>query len=114
MKCGTHRRSGFALLELLLVLAFLALLFQVFPALWFGLLWAVDVRNWSRGMWMGLNVAIVFALFGLRFGPELFDQWRERRARLTNEHEKHEKQRHLKEEREMLERLKQARERRLY
>jgi hypothetical protein len=39
-------RAGFAWLELLLVLALLALVLQLFPALWTGMLWALDVRNW--------------------------------------------------------------------
>lgn len=62
---------GFGRLELLLVLAFLALLFQVFPALWLGLLWALDVRNWPREVWLAINVGVVLALFAIRFGPEL-------------------------------------------
>lgn len=63
---------------------------------------------------MSLNLSIVVVLFGVRFGPELYEQWRERRAHLVLEREKKEKQRQLKEQREMLERLNRARARRLY
>ncbi|HMP06299.1 MAG TPA: hypothetical protein PJ982_08125, partial [Lacipirellulaceae bacterium] len=60
-------RSG--LLEALLALAVVALVLQLFPSLGYGLLRAVDVRQWSRGAWLGLNVAVVFGLFVVRFGP---------------------------------------------
>lgn len=74
-----HRRAGIAWLELLLVLAFLALLFQVFPSLWF----ALDFRTWSRTTWFTLNLFVLFGLFGIRFGPDLYSEWRERRKRLA-------------------------------
>lgn len=74
-RCG---RSGNAKLEILLVLAFLALLFQVFPALWNLLCGAADVRQWSRTTWMAMNVAIVLLLFGVRFGPNVIAAVRER------------------------------------
>lgn len=45
-------RRGLAWLELVLVVAFLALLFQVFPGLWWGLWGALDLRQWSRGGWL--------------------------------------------------------------
>jgi hypothetical protein len=94
--------------------AVLALLFQVFPSLWFSVLRAFDVRNWPRGAWMYLNVAIVLALFVMRFAPDLYHDWRERQARRKDEREKHEKQRALREQKELFERLKEARKRRIY
>lgn len=79
-----QRRNGAAWLEILLVLAFLALLFQVFPSLW-KLLWhALDVRLWSSAAWMALNIAVLVALFGVRFGPGAIAGLRERRKRLTS------------------------------
>lgn len=68
-------RYGVARLELLLSIASLALLFQVFPSLWFGLVWALDVRNWSRGIWIGLNALAVAALFAIQFRIEIRDAW---------------------------------------
>ncbi len=100
-------------IEVLLVLACFALLLQFFPSLWFRLIWVVDVRNWSRSVWVGLNVGAVLVLCGVRFGPELYKEWRERRARLAIEREKQEKRRQLAEQREMLERLQRGRARRV-
>lgn len=81
---GRRRRTGAAWLEVLLVLAFLALLFQVFPGLW-ELLWhALDVRRWSSATWMALNVIVLVALFGVRFGPDVIAHVRERRKRLAS------------------------------
>lgn len=77
-------RAGVAWLEILLVLAFLVLLFQVFPSFW-KLLWqAFDVREWSRMAWIALNVVVLVALFGVRFIPEALTHLRERRQRLSS------------------------------
>lgn len=79
-----QRRAGAAWLEVLLVIAFLALLFQVFPSPW-KLLWqSFDVREWSRTTWMVLNVVVLVALFGVRFIPETLATLRERRQRLSS------------------------------
>lgn len=78
-----YKRGGFAWLELLLALAFLALLFQVFPSLWFGLWAALDVRNWSRAVWFAANIVVIVALFGVRFAPEVAAGIRARRMRLA-------------------------------
>ena len=76
-----QRRTGAAWLEILLVLAFLSLLFQVFPSLWMLLWQAFDVRQWSRTTWMTLNDVVLVALFGVRFIPEALANLRERRQR---------------------------------
>lgn len=60
---GRHGHSGIAKLEILVVLAFLALLFQVFPSLWNLLCGALDVRQWSRTTWMVMNVVVALLLF---------------------------------------------------
>lgn len=84
-----RRRTGAAWLEILLVLAFLALLFQVFPGLW-KLLWhALDVRQWSSATWMALNVIVLVALFGVRFGPSGMAALRERRQRQAARRKEH-------------------------
>jgi hypothetical protein len=108
------KRFRIGRLEALLVVTVAALVFQVFPTLWFGLLWIVDVRNWSRSAWFGLNLAVILGLFAVRFGPTLIDDWGARRERLTTEREKHDKQQAAKEQREMLQRIKQGRRRRMY
>lgn len=109
-------RGGFGKLELLLVLAFVSLLFQVFPSLWHGTLWIIDVRNWSRGVWMLLNAAVVFALFAIRFGPDLFHDWQKRQSRTKINPEQREKQvkdMELKEQRELFKRMQEARKRQI-
>jgi hypothetical protein len=61
---------------------------------------------------MTLNVAIVFVLFAIRFGPELYSEWkrqRGRRAPVNSEAEK--KKLTLKEERALYERMHEARKR---
>jgi hypothetical protein len=115
MNCSKQRRfGGFVWVELVLMLAVLVLLFQLFPSLWIGLVRSLDVRNWSRSVWMMLNLGVVLALFSIRFVPGLCSDWRERRMRVAVEHEKRAKQAALKEQRETLERLKAGRARRLY
>lgn len=81
MKTHSPYRSGFAWLELVLALAFLALLFQVFPSLWIDLLSALDIRTWPRTTWFALNLLVLFGLFGVRFGPDLYGDWKQRRSR---------------------------------
>lgn len=107
-------RTGFAWLELLLALALIALVLQLLPQIRDIVLWAIDVRNWPRTVWFAVNLLVVLVLLGVRFGPQLVDDWRQRRERLTSEHTKQEKQREYKEQREALERMKQAKRRRMY
>lgn len=111
MTSKQFNRDGFVRLEVLLVLAILALLFQVFPALWHGIVWALDVRNWSRGVWMTLNVAIVVGLVGIRIGPQLYEGWRTWSGRRSAKRESDEKRRTIKEERALYERMREARKR---
>jgi hypothetical protein len=60
-------RLGLAWLELLLVLAVIALVFQLFPSLWFRFISALDVRNWSRLTWFAVNFMVLAALIGVRY-----------------------------------------------
>jgi prepilin-type N-terminal cleavage/methylation domain-containing protein len=111
---SSQQHAGFALLELLLALAVLTLILQIFPDAGRLALWSLDVRNWPRTIWFVGNVGVLLLLIALRFGPQLRDDWRTRRSRLTSEiAEKHRKQ-ELKEQRDTLERLKQAQRRRIY
>ncbi len=103
-------RHGFAWLELLLALAAVALVFQLFPSL----LSLIDPRNWTRVAWFAANVAVVFVLVGVRFGPDWVEDWRERQERLAKEHTKAEKIKKLKEQHETIERMKTSRRRRIY
>ncbi len=113
---ATYRvaRHGTAWLELLLALALLALVFQLVPSLWTGTLWALDVRNWPRTVWFAGNLVVVFVLVAIRFGPDLYQDWRQRKERRAAERIEMQKRQALKEQRETLERMQQARARRFY
>jgi hypothetical protein len=106
-------RAGFAWLELLLALALLALVLQLFPALWNGMLWALDVRNWPRTVWFAGTWLVLAVLVGIRFGPDIYTDWRQRRERLATERTKQQKQQALKDERETLARMKEGMKRRV-
>lgn len=77
-----QRRTGFAWPELLLALAAIALVLQLFPSLATTLLAALDFRAWPRGTWFAANVLVLIGLVGVRFGPELYADWQARRRRL--------------------------------
>jgi hypothetical protein len=111
MRTTDEPRRGVAWLEILLVLAVLALVFQVFPQLWFSTLWALDVRNWSRGVWFVLNIGVVLVLFGIRYAPEVNQEWKRRRGNRIRHRTEDDEQRKLREERELYERMKEARKR---
>lgn len=102
------------LFVLLLILAFLALVLQLFPDTAHIALWGLNPRNWPRTMWFVVNIAVVLILLTVRFGPQFVEDFRERKARLASEDEKHQKQQELKEQRDSLDRLKQAQRRRIY
>ena len=114
MKTYRPNVSGFAWLELLLVLAFLALVFQLFPSVWTGTVWALDIRNWPRTFWFAANGVALLALVAVRFGPDLYQEWLKRQERLASERAKKQKQQELKEQRETFERLQRGRSRRIY
>jgi len=103
-------RSGFAWLELLLAIAILALVLQLFPSL----AQAIDARNWTRGVWFLVNGLVVIALVLIRFAPDQILAWQSRRGRNAADRETIERQRAAKEHRESLEQIRKARKRRLY
>lgn len=107
-------RSGFAWLELLLALAAVVLLMQMWPAFGSQVLWVLDVRNWPSSVKIIANLLFILVLVGIRIGPELLNQWRERRLRIASERAKAAKALELKNQRETLERMKEAQSRRIY
>lgn len=109
-----QRRACLAWLELLLMVAIAILVLQVFPSFSRAILWSIDVRNWPRTVWFIANVGILLLLIFLRFGPQLMEDWRSRRNRLAAEALEKSRRQELREQRETLERLKQARRRRIY
>jgi len=111
---SAQARSGFAWLELLLGLAAIALLFQLFPAILAKLLGVVDLRNWSQLTFFLVNIGVVLALIGVRFGPDWVEDWQERRQQVAKDYIKAEKAKKLKEQREAVERMETSRSRRMY
>jgi hypothetical protein len=53
-------------LETWLAVASLSLVFQIFPAAFWGLLAILDVRNWTWGVTVGVEVAVIVLLLALR------------------------------------------------
>lgn len=107
-------RSKFVRLELWLVLAVAALVLQLFPGSVGDLVALVDIRYWPRAAWLCLNVAVLMLLVAIRSSPGFTAEWRERRQRLNRERETAKKSQELREQREALQRVKNARRRRIY
>ena len=103
-----------AWLRVLLVLASLSLLFQLVPSLWWFTLRALDVRNWPWSVWFAANALAIVVLAAVRFGPDLYGEWLERKERRAIAQAHEQKQQKLKAEREMLARMKEGMKRRTY
>jgi len=72
------RRSGFAWLGFLLVLAGVSLILRLFsPAAWWAL---VDVRQGSRLTWFLVNLGVVVVLVAIRVAPDVRQAIAARRA----------------------------------
>jgi len=56
------REAGFPWLESLIGLLTVSLVFQLWPSLFWGLLWAIDVRNWNWPMITAAHVVVILAL----------------------------------------------------
>jgi hypothetical protein len=63
-------------LELCLALSVIAILFQLMPSWGSNVLWAIDVRNWTRNAWIGVNASGVLALIAVRYLPDVVKRWR--------------------------------------
>jgi len=92
---------------------YFALLFQLFPSLFSTLVWSLDVRNWSRQAWIGVNVLVVVVLFGIRFRPQLYADLKKRRKCQPMSNERQQKSLSLKQERELYRRMNEARKRQI-
>jgi hypothetical protein len=96
-------------LEVLLALTILALLLQLLPSAGWKFLGAIDVRNWSSGAWIALNICVVLVLVAVRFGPALAEVHERRCTDTKVDREKAEHRRRRKEERALFERMREAR-----
>jgi len=106
MRPTSKKVHAFALLELLLAIAVLALAIQ--------LILALDFQNWSRGDWMIANAGVLTTLLAVRFLPDaIVDRW-ERRGRRMHDQDNLAARQKAKERREALEQIRQSRKRRMY
>lgn len=88
--------SGFALLELLLCLACIVLLLQMFPNIWWSIVAMLDVRQWSRVTWFSVNAAFVLVLIAARCAPEVREALNRRRAAANHRKKIQERKQELK------------------
>jgi hypothetical protein len=117
----THRRyarTGVAWLELLLVLAVLALLLQVFPSLIVDLRSVLDLRNWTVWSWFSAFCVLFALLCVIRYVPEIADGFKEqgqrnafKRSRRKSQDDVAAKLRQMDQERELYRRMMEARKR---
>jgi hypothetical protein len=114
MSLDYRKSSGFAWAELGLALAVIALVFQLVPSLWTGTLRAFNIANWSRIVWFAANCLVLFALIAIRFGPDLYTDWKKRRQRLSAARERKEKLQESQQQRLLRTRMKEALKRRVY
>ena len=98
--------TAFALLELLLAIALLALVIQLIPAM--------DIQNWSRSAWTIANASVLAILLAVRFLPDAIVDWHERRIKQTHDQDDLAARQKAKERREALEQIRQSRKRRMY
>jgi hypothetical protein len=56
-------------LEVAIAINALVLVFLLFPAAWYWLVGALDVRQWSRLTWFIANLIVVIVLLAIRYWP---------------------------------------------
>jgi uncharacterized protein YlxW (UPF0749 family) len=114
MEKTCKRWWSFGWLEASLLFSLVALIMQLFPSVWVAVLWAIDIRNWPRTRFFVLNAVVVVTLILVRFGPDLYEDWRERHIHRRKDRELQQKKLDMREQRKSLERQIEARKRRLY
>jgi cytochrome c biogenesis protein ResB len=114
IKTSRQNPTGFPWVEGLLAFVVAVLILQIFPEIGEVLLWTIDLRNWPRTAWFVINLLVLSVLLAVRFAPQIVEDWRSRRERLSVEQIKRQQQLELNEQRDSLERMKQALRRRIY
>lgn len=76
----TNRRA-IAKLEVLLAVASLVLIWQLFPSFVNRTIVALNVMRWTASAWLALNAFAIASLMGVRYGPSVVKAWREYRTR---------------------------------
>lgn len=111
-KTPRTRRVGW--LELLLAAASVLLVLQIFPAIGVATLWALNPRNWPRTTWFLMNFLVVLLLIIIRFGPDLYYDWKTGLQERSKKRRKELDTKEAKEQRRILEEAKGSRRRRIY
>lgn len=107
-------RSGLGWVEILLILAVISCLLQVFPSLWDAVSAVIDIRQWPRAVWFYLNAILIVIFVCARFAPDFYNAWSNRQMQLAIDRKKKHELHARKAERERLEQIRQARSRRIY
>lgn len=107
------QRHGAILLDVLLVLAFVILILQLWPSFGVDLLRRLDARSWSRTTWFMVNLGILGVLLTIRYSPQMLIDWHDWRKQRVVRQQKAEAKRRAKKEREAIERIIEGRKRRI-
>ncbi len=109
-----HRRPDFSWLELLLAVALVMLALQLWPAAGQAILGWLDVRRWSLAVRIAVNVGVLALLLAVRFGPQLWRDWLDRRREAAARRARREETQQRKAELKAIEQMQESRGRRLY
>lgn len=120
MQANPSTRNSLPWLELMLGLAIVVLLLQVFPAAAIATRDWLDVRHWSATTWFAANAILFLVLFAIRYGTDilpgfslrhLFSAEKRRKRREALAAAEHRKK--LDEERKLYARMHEARKRQI-
>ena len=107
-------------LEICICVAVVALIAQLYPPFArllgraaAGLLYCLDIRNWTWAVWGWANFALVILLSSVRFLPEWISSAKQRAKKRAAVRARSEKKRKLQEERETIARVIESRKRRI-
>lgn len=101
-------------LELCFAIIACSMFYSLFPGVVRRLMASALPENWTRSGAFPINIFCLVVLVAARFAPRTYGKWIVHRRRTADALEKHQHQLALKKERELLQRLKQGRERRIY
>ncbi|TWT41349.1 hypothetical protein Pla111_30630 [Botrimarina hoheduenensis] len=100
-------------IEIALGVALVALGFQLFPAAWWTMLRAFDLRNWTWGARFLGTVIVLFVLVSIKWSPGLWDDYQERKKQRSEVRQKAEQLKSARERKQRIEGIKEGRWRRL-
>jgi hypothetical protein len=100
--------------EIALGVALVALVFQLFPAVWWGLLWTLDLRNWTWGARFLGTLFVLVVLLGLQWGPGLRTDHVERKKQQSEARQRAEQVKTARQHKQMIEGIKEGRRRRQF